>query len=859
MQRRIVGSWALGLVVIGLAGAARAEDPVGGTGRELWELVEGKPTASSPSGATFAVRAGRARTYRLDREGMVARLATATEEQARVALERRLVLAVPAPDGTFARFAVHESPVMEQGLAVKHPDIKTYSGRGLDSPAATIRLDLTPLGLHASVRGPEGAWYIDPYYHLDQSLYASYFRRDVPTTEYPLVEPEPAATELAGDEAIRSALDTGMELAAGDQLRTYRLALISDPAYATYFGGPANVTAAKVTLVNRVTQIYEDDTAIRLVLVSNNDLLNLDTPALATGANGPCGTAACFTAAQVTSCGSLGRIRTVIGQIIGASNYDIGHLALGGPGGGLASLGVVGQSGKAQGCTGVTTPEGHFFAVDYVAHEMGHQFAGSHTFNGSQSSCSGGNRSSANSVEPGSGSSIMAYAGICSTDNLQPHRDPYWSQRSFQQIVSYTSANQGPINEVQTVSLRSFDENGDSFRIRYNGVDSIPIVRGTNYTAIDIANAIQGIASWPGGAVSVANFGGGGIPTADGFQVTFNNGPLAGTNVSALSLTNLVGATGFVGETDKGGPVDNKGTVTPTFNSVPVVSVPATFTIPLRTPFALTGIATDADGDALTYLWEQNDRGGTSGTALTNNAKVDGPLFRQFGFFANVTSTGTLLYHSPGENAVTTNPTRVFPDLAQILANNTNAESGTCRNVDCFSEFLPTASYVGFAGVNASPLSLHFRLTARDGSPGGGGVNSADTTLLLANKAGPFLVSYPNTAMTWTGNTSQAVTWDVANTNASPVSATDVAILLSVDGGLTYPHVLAAITPNDGSESISVPNVRTTQARVMVAALDNVFFDVSNADFTIQGGFPPPVVTNDAPVATSPPLPRPNP
>jgi hypothetical protein len=149
---------------------------------------------------------------------------------------------------------------------------------------------------------------------------------------------------------------------------------------------------------------------------------------------------------------------------------------------------------------------------------------------------------------------------------------------------------------------------------------------------------------------------------------------------------------------------------------------------------------------------------------------------------------------------------------------------------ECFAEFLPTSDYVGFTGVNASPLSLHFRFTARDGR---GGVNSGDTTVLLASGAGPFLVSAPNGAGTWAAGSTRTVTWDVANTDAAPVSTENVKISLSVDGGHTYPFVLAASTPNDGSEGVVVPNTVTTHARVKVEALGNVFFDVSNADFTV--------------------------
>ena len=248
------------------------------------------------------------------------------------------------------------------------------------------------------------------------------------------------------------------------------------------------MTAAKVTLINRVNQIYEDESAIRMVLIGDNDKLNLNTIALANQANGPCGAAACFPTSN--SCGAvLDRNRYVIGQIIGASTYDIGHIAMGNSGGGVAGAGV-GDNNKARGCTGLATPVGDYFAVDYVAHEMGHQFSAPHTFNGILGSC-GGNRSGASSVEVGSGSSIMAYAGICGRDNIQPHSDPYWVPQSYQTILTWVTSDRAPISEVQTVSLRDFDGT-DSVTLNYNGTPIGPFVRGTNYTAADLQATLSG-------------------------------------------------------------------------------------------------------------------------------------------------------------------------------------------------------------------------------------------------------------------------------------------------------------------------------------------------------------------------------
>ena len=888
--------------------------------RGVWLESKALLSASAARGKRVAVAPRKYRALTLDRGTFASLAAISPREGTDLARNAPNIMSLPDPSGGYQRFALVDSPVMEPGLAAKHPEIRTYAGKGIDDPKATIRVSVSPLGVQASVRSPNGSWYIDPYYHLDDSVYVSYYRGDLADTRGPLRETtlnEPvlsvshgrlhaadtvqvrgagfapgaqvkiAVQNIAADKvprqvvyaqadregivsaslpadpyngtgsyAITATADGGgtaeslyevvpdgaaTNAVTGTQLRTYRLALVTDPTYANYFGGSANVTAAKVALVNRVTQVYESETSIRLVLVADNDKLNLDTDALATGANGPCGANACYSAATLASCGDdqgLARNRIVIGLLVGADKYDIGHLALGVNGGGVANLGVVGAASKAQGCTGVPSPTGDYYAVDYVAHEMGHQFSGNHTFNGTISSCSASNRNAGTSVEPGSGSSIMAYAGICGTDNLQSHSDAYWSQRSFDEITTYTSSSESTLNEVQQAALTRFSSNGQQFVISYNGNASVPIVRGTNFTTAGIKAAIQGISGWPsGGTVTVS------AVSDAAFTVTFG-GNLASTDVPTLQLSGCTApCTGYINTLTNGGSTKRRGTISGTGNNPPVVTTPASFTIPIRTPFALTGSATDPDGDTLTYMWEQNDRGasGTSGgTGLISQPKLNGPLFRQFGKRTVVSNSDSLQYNSPGENLTDGNPTRVFPDMDQILANNTNAETGSCpaasspataAQIDCFSEFLPTAAYVGTTSVNASPLSLNFRLTVRDGR---GGVASGNTQLLLATAAGPFLVTAPNTFTILDGMSPTTVGWSVAGTNVAPVSTSNVKITLSTDGGKSFPYVLASSVPNNGSATVTLPNVGTNKARIKVEAVGNVFFDVSNADFVIK-------------------------
>ena len=247
-------------------------------------------------------------------------------------------------------------------------------------------------------------------------------------------------------------------------------------------------------------------------------------------------------------------------------------------------------------------------------------------------------------------------------------------------------------------------------------------------------------------------------------------------------------------------------------NATPVVSAGSNYTIPISTPFALTGSATDANaGDVLTYCWEQNDNSTTTGAnSVASPTKATGPNWISF---------------NP-----TTSPTRVFPKLATILAG---------ANV---SGPLPG----GDAVANTEALSsvsrtLNFRLTVRDNAPYSstapisvGQTQFANMVVTVSNTSGPFAVTSPNSAVTWAGNSSQTVTWSVNNTTAAPVSCANVKISISTDGGNTF-STLVASTANDGSELVTIPNTPSTTARIKVEAVGNIFFDISNTNFTIGG------------------------
>lgn len=849
------------------AGAAPADRPVApgkaASAGNIW-IPSKASVQSSYAGHPARVTPSRYRAYTLNSRAMLTELAKAPSEKS----GNTLTVSLPAPNGEFVAFRVAQTRMMQSELASKHPDIKTYAGRAAGDKSVNVYMDFTPAGLHASVHGadPRATWLIDPAYNGSQHLYLSYLAAKVPTPQKGLIEPRlgKADRDAVAEGVRHSGPSLGEAPGALVSRRTYRLALLTDPSYATYFAPGANdatsntlVLAEKTTLINRVNQIYNNDLAVRMILVNGTDLLNFNTDPESFNANGPCGSAPCFTPTQISDgCTSalLSRNKLVIGQLIGAGNFDIGHVMLGINGGGLASLGVVGGANKAQGCTGLPTPEGDLMAIDYVSHEMGHQFSGNHTFNGTQVNCSGGNRNAGTSVEPGSGTSVMAYAGICGSDDLQPHSDPYFSQRSQTEITAYLSSSLGNSNEVQSVALTGLDGT-ESFTLTFPALGTTaPIVRGSNYTAAGVKTAVEAVT---GGTVTVAGYFGAAFDDA-GFQLTYGGG-LAGTNVANPTISPVAGFTGFVNDIVKGGAATNQGfAVEPLDNHAPLVTAPADKSIPIRTPFTLTGVGSDVDGDTLSYLWEQNDRGGATGTGLASNTKLDGPLFRVFGTFANVTPAGTLQIGSPGENLAGTSPSRTFPDLDQILAGTTNAATGNCPTpiaaggvLDCYSEFLPNATYFGDAGAGNTEPSLNFRLTGRDGDAFRGGYQFDDTKLTIDKLAGPLLVTSQATAAGVGGASPGTVAWAVNSTDKATL-APFVNILMSDDGGQTFDVPLVLNTPNDGSQDVSWPNVATSQARIKIEAVGNYFFDVNDANFTITPTATQPLtVTGPANTATS--------
>ena len=325
-------------------------------------------------------------------------------------------LDVPQPDGTFRTFTVFADPVMHPDLAAKYPMIRTWSGYDPSDPSRWIVLDHGPKGFHAMITRPgEDPVFLDPHNRITGEGPTLVYRK----RDYVHPAKEPFVCHVEAD-PVTSVLQ-GRNQATDQDLRTYRLALSCTGEYANFHGGTkASALAAMVTSISRINGIYERDFGVRMELIPDNDkIIFLDA------ANDP------FSNNNLGQI--LGQNQQTIDAEIGSANYDVGHV-YGTGGGGLATLrSPCNNNNKARAATGLGNPIGDPFDVDYAAHEFGHQFGGNHSYN---NSCNG-NRSDNTAWEPGSGSTIMAYTGICAP-NLQNNSDDYFHGGNLIEARNFT-------------------------------------------------------------------------------------------------------------------------------------------------------------------------------------------------------------------------------------------------------------------------------------------------------------------------------------------------------------------------------------------------------------------------------------
>ena len=588
------------------------------------------------------------------------------------AYETATTLELPLPDGSLRPFRVWEKSVMHPLLAAQFPNIHSYTAEAIGDATVTAKLDLNNKGFHAMIFDGEKTSFIAPEASEKSTSYLAFYKKEMAA----IPGFSCGANELKNEQEITH---QNAQRTNDTMLKTFRLALAATGEYTGFHGGTvADALAAQVVTMNRVNGIYERELSVTMEIIPNNNLIiytnGLTDPY--TNSNGNA-----MLTQNINNCSN----------VIGNANFDIGHVFSTG-GGGVAFLGSVCGNSKAGGVTGGPAPVGDGFDVDFVAHEMGHQFGGSHTFNGTTSNCGGGNRSASSAYEPGSGTTIQAYAGICGAENLQNNSDAYFHTRSLDQMSSFITTGNGNTCAVATAT----------------------------------------------------------------------------------------------------------GNVPATFPSMA-----ATYNIPYKTPFELTAsMPTDATADeAITYCWDEYDMGAAA--PPNNDISAERPLLRSF--------------------FPTTNPTRVFPSLSKILAN----------QLFMIGETLPQRT-----------RDMTFVLTTRDFYQGTGAFNStfdgASVTLSVQNTGGSTfdVTSQASGTTAWAEGENRTITWQVAGTNAAPVNAPNVDILLSIDGGNTFPFSLASNTPNDGSQVITVPNVTSagnniSDAVVKVKGSGNVFFQLNKGTITI--------------------------
>ena len=574
------------------------------------------------------------------------------------------VISLPNAEGKLERFRVYEASNFARDLQAQFPEIRSYVGQGIDDKYARLRLSINPRGINTMVsRADKPSEYMEPY-STDGKVHVVYNSERV-KGKIPFTCSTPVEQALMNDLTDRA---SSVSRSSTGQLLNFRLAMSVTPEYTSYHHTLLALATAKTsalaainTTLTRVNGVFETDFAIHMNLVNNMTIIYDGTTEDPYGA---------------TDTGYNSQLQTTLTNVVGDANYDVGHLMANvGNNGNAGCIGCVCSTGKGRGYTTSTTPVGDNFDIDYVAHEIGHQFGANHSFSNS-------NEGSGVNMEVGSGVTIMGYAGITDYD--------------------------------------------------------------THLHSIDVFHA--------GNIAQVQ------------------------ANMATKSCQTTV-------------------TIT---HSAPVVNAGSNWTIPLSTPFMLTGSATDAGGaDAITYTWEQFDN--ASGAPSTTNANSA----------ASATKTTGPNWVNYQDSA---SPVRYFPKMSSILTGST-----TTPGIDVMAEALSSVA-----------RNLNFRLTARDNVLGQGQTGYDEMIVTVANKTALTITMAAST--TYPVGSTQTVVWTGATgtTGHSTIAGgANVDISFSADNGATW-SILLTNTPNDGTQSVTLPaGIAAPFCRFMVKASANIFFNIS--------------------------------
>ena len=706
----------------------------------------------------FLLAQNKAEFVTIDVDNIRSWIQNAPMERTVEASNKIIAVSLPLPQGLNMEVKVIESPIIDEALSARYPDVKTFAFQGITNPAYSGRLMVSPRGIDYFMFTPEGDYMLTP----DEFGSTIHKLEKVEPGKFPHLSND--AVKRNGDGSLEHKhspdgdlhkhsdhIDnpfpdpvTMMTYAIGPQLRNFNMHVIADAEYSIAVCGVSPtrgcVEMAIMTALNGMNALYIRDMAVKLIMI-NTTTIYLATAANPSifaagggGSNPPWLDESAVHHLQMesasTSDGSGG-----VNPIVARNSYDVGHLfsarvGSGLGGGGVAQLesvcndntftynvvgGAMSGIAKAAGGSAVPSPQGTEW-VELLAHEFTHQFNADHTWSGNSGNCTPGQWSGPpagrTSYEPGGGSTIVSYTTICADDNIpNPGNTLYYHTASIKEVNDY--------------------------------IASAGVTCETN--------------------------------TASG-----NQPPVPSVNTTGC---------------------------TPNYN------------IPVRTPFEITGSATD-DGAAtnLTYTWEQFD------LASAQHDPISAPTM------VNTNNTPNTLFPLFRSYFPSSSPTRTFPSASIIASGNYNGDAQNATaltQANWQGELLPEV---------AGRITL--RLTVRDNHTTSGGVEHADALIDVVNTAGPFSVTAPSTSNTIFAGNATTVTWNVANTDQAPINCSAVNIKLSIDGGLTFPYTLASATANDGSESVTIPqnipNTSTARIRVECGTDCFKFFDINNINFTIS-------------------------